>query len=805
MIQELLYTSHEGEGLRKGSGGGFCTVLSTNAMAPNLAQALEKLSGYKHPFDAHDSRAPHNPVNYRFTTLRIGGKNYHVFSRVSDFRAEHTGRTNKLAHHLVADASLRPDCGPTAILASPLMRQDWDGKAGVVPPLNDNALSLGSPNEKPCQSWAKITGDAGWAGLVAEKLFAAPERPISVIFPVGSDPLALVSELFALIPATFRWEISFSTYFTTLPPGTSCRLRFLMDQTSEAEALRRDLRQETFDLIDRKRLLTESTFTEAARAGVPFRLETPGHARHQSSVMIGTRAKSVDELELGPLRVSDGDLVEIPSSFSRRSEVPVAVELPSGRNRSGPPELPNTSNAVRDFSKSKKDSKWRQGLRVGLAAGLLVGLFGGFGVSQLVLIGEPKSSGPSFAESKPSKSVEDKQPVGQPEIAQHEKNIPKDGDPGAPSSEADKGAQENLGVPAPDASHPDLKRNVTKLDDNEKAESGQVPSALGTASAQVPGENDNKPQSDTAEPQSDLSTASVATVPGLTERGETSERRDIKAVNLILNGVDNYTVDPESADRLKITRAVIHSFDITVSTAQHGIELEFSEPDAVVKAEIKKELLHSVYEITFNDESDDPVRYFYDPDAYEPQCSTLDKFDPKPSKFNGLKIRVVSGDGDLEFALLENNQPAAEFEFDRFQKLVLEIRYGASVVGEIALKDTKKQNWRFLDIDKPGGWRLTPKSDIDRILQVLEKKSDQNFERLLVDEKARVNNPNASPVPPILPPDVQKNVFAWDGIRNNRDKFDNALKQPVLEVYLPAGYKRGLPERVVFQYSILKP
>ncbi len=94
MIHELLYTSHEGQCLRKG-GGGFCTVLSAEGMAPNVASALELRSGYQHPFDIHDARAADNPVNYRHAILRNGDATYHVLSRIADLRHEHTGRSNK--------------------------------------------------------------------------------------------------------------------------------------------------------------------------------------------------------------------------------------------------------------------------------------------------------------------------------------------------------------------------------------------------------------------------------------------------------------------------------------------------------------------------------------------------------------------------------------------------------------------------------------------------------------------------------------------------------------------------------------
>lgn len=267
MIQELLYTSHEGAGLRKGTGGGFCTVLGTEGMASNLVAALEKLSGYKHPYDVHDPKSKHNPVNYRHAVMRIGGISYHVLSRIADHRYEHTGRSNKLAHHVAITKDDLPTCGPAALcLQSDFFRNSWDGQVRLepAPKLNCPPTSL---RADVCHRWQTLAGDAGWGGVVAEHLKQSPSKPLTIIYPLGTDVIDLVAESLALLPPTARWEATFSTFFTSLPAGTSCTLRAVLADTPEADKLIRDPREKIINLTGKLDRAAGGPLVSAARDG----------------------------------------------------------------------------------------------------------------------------------------------------------------------------------------------------------------------------------------------------------------------------------------------------------------------------------------------------------------------------------------------------------------------------------------------------------------------------------------------------------------------------------------------------------
>ncbi|MFM8476774.1 MAG: hypothetical protein ACKOEO_13430 [Planctomycetaceae bacterium] len=244
MIEELLYTSAP-KGLKPGSQG-FCTVCSTVGMAQTTAERLEALSGYRHAFPLTDPRATLNPVNCSHLTLRLAGRPTHVLSRIANAGHDYSGRSNKLAHHLAFEQTANWPAGPARMLQAPsVMVTAWDGNLRTFAPRTLNLPPL--PTQIQLSAWKQLSGDHGWAGWVAEQLLQQP-LPIHVIFAPGTPTLDLVREVLDLLPPARRWDVTFSTYFTRLPAGVDCRLRFVLDETPEATSLRHDARAQVLDL-----------------------------------------------------------------------------------------------------------------------------------------------------------------------------------------------------------------------------------------------------------------------------------------------------------------------------------------------------------------------------------------------------------------------------------------------------------------------------------------------------------------------------------------------------------------------------
>ncbi|MCO8121387.1 hypothetical protein NHH03_06530 [Stieleria sp. TO1_6] len=225
--KELIYTSAP-RGLRAGSKG-FCTVAMTAGLPAGLVGPLENLSAYRHV-----ATQP-SPVNFSHVRLTVAGRDVTVLSRVGDTVADYTGRTNKLAHHVIIDDRDRVDAGPAALLQSAgFVETTWNGEVGDIA----LAKSISAPTVDPRKAnrWADVAGDAGWAGHVAA-LMSSKSPAVWVIHRPDQNPhlLEMVVELISILPLDRRWDVTFSTYCGEIPPGVTCRLRFVLAGTSLAD------------------------------------------------------------------------------------------------------------------------------------------------------------------------------------------------------------------------------------------------------------------------------------------------------------------------------------------------------------------------------------------------------------------------------------------------------------------------------------------------------------------------------------------------------------------------------------------
>jgi len=229
-------------------------------MPGNLAQLLERLTGYTHVFDAYGDQANLNPVNFAHYIARLGDQRLHILARVSNAPLDHTNRSNKLAHLLAVDSSQLETAlseGPAAeSLKVPWVR-DWssDTEPYVLPDEKQIDFPMvDQPKPGSCNAWKEAAGDAGWAAVLASSAGDTSD-PMQVILPrdAGSRQetwaLQLVHEALSLIPPARRWEVSYSTFFgSNLPVSINCRWQFILDGTDAAKRARLDPRARTIDI-----------------------------------------------------------------------------------------------------------------------------------------------------------------------------------------------------------------------------------------------------------------------------------------------------------------------------------------------------------------------------------------------------------------------------------------------------------------------------------------------------------------------------------------------------------------------------
>ncbi len=265
MIQELLYTSAP-QGLKPGSRG-FCTVLCTQGMAAPVVEALEGLSGYKQIYMPGDPDVDRNPVGWSHLMCTIAGRRVSVLSRIANYGVDYTQRTNKLAHHVLLDAGDRIPAGPARLLSHPgFMLTRFEGEPRLIPPGRKAPALDAAP--APCRAWEAATGDAGWGGVLAESFLKDPSRLVYLTFTPGFDVLPLIAESIALIPPERRWEVTFSTYFTTLPGSAVCQWRCVVAGSQEANESRRHVQALRIALGEPLPAPAESPWVEFARTGV---------------------------------------------------------------------------------------------------------------------------------------------------------------------------------------------------------------------------------------------------------------------------------------------------------------------------------------------------------------------------------------------------------------------------------------------------------------------------------------------------------------------------------------------------------
>ncbi|HRA89041.1 MAG TPA: hypothetical protein PK992_13245, partial [Planctomycetaceae bacterium] len=343
MIEEIIYTSAP-KGLKAGSRG-FCTVVSTAGMAVNTAERLESMSGYRHAFPMQDPKAPLNPVNYSHVTLRIGGRNVHVISRVADAGQDYSGRTNKLAHHLVIDDVSQFTAGPARLMTqSGVLVSQWDGNTRNIPPRNLPIPLI--PPSIELKAWKAVTGDSGWAGWVAEQL-TKDKAPVSVIFAAGTDTLALVQEVLDVLPPSQRWPVTFSTYFTKMLAGTECQLRFVLDDTPEATAIRNDARAKVVDLTKTLAPATGGAIVAQARSGRIMMTESPPPVQRQPAP---GRPAASSRVGQAPVEKDTG--IDIPAL---RSPLP---DMPEFQSPALPPVIANPFDS-RTLTKKRSSGWWK--------------------------------------------------------------------------------------------------------------------------------------------------------------------------------------------------------------------------------------------------------------------------------------------------------------------------------------------------------------------------------------------------------------------------------------------------------------
>jgi len=362
MSEELVYTSVP-RGLKQGSSG-FCMVAMSEGMREQWVERLEMLSGYRPVFPLGHPSSKMNPVNWAHWHITVGGRTRSVLSRIAFAGADYSQRSNKFAHHLVLEPSEQPPAGPAWLMMQPeVMLTSWEEEPRYLP--DSRALPTGDQPPGHCKKWEALVGDAGWAGALAETFRDDPTKPAYLIFSPGTNLLPLFAEALALLPPSLRWQVTFSTYFTGLPAGTSCNWRGVVaGSASTTEIGRPSMPSKVFDLTKPLGTAPDSALAKVARTGI-----IPPESDYDAVQQLRPLpSQIVIDLE---------DKVAPPRQVRRRSLTNVADAVLEESPVEGLEPINLRSTDLRSSRTS-----WLMPSLIGCAIGLAVGIAIGFGLSR---------------------------------------------------------------------------------------------------------------------------------------------------------------------------------------------------------------------------------------------------------------------------------------------------------------------------------------------------------------------------------------------------------------------------------------
>ena len=206
MAWQLIYTS--APRLLEAGRSGFGTVARHRQISPLLVSAIERASQF-----ARLSGLSADRVIFAHRIIAIGGGRFHVLSSIRDAGADYTGRTNHIAHHLIAEpreiARLGAD-GPSpadVLLAMPWV-STWDEHPRHLEAADEIALADFAPGVRTDGvSWGGVTGDPADAWLLAN---GEASRGAYLIVPTRVDLRELLADSFRLV-ADHAWPHGFIT------------------------------------------------------------------------------------------------------------------------------------------------------------------------------------------------------------------------------------------------------------------------------------------------------------------------------------------------------------------------------------------------------------------------------------------------------------------------------------------------------------------------------------------------------------------------------------------------------------------
>jgi len=203
MAWQLIYTS--APRLLEAGRTGFGTVARHRAVSGMLASSVERFSQFAR-LPGHDPRR----IVHAHRILTVGSGTYHVLSCLQDAGSDYTGRTNHIAHHLIAEpreirALTTTGLTPADVLLAMPWRTAWNEGPRFLDPAEEVDLSSFAASNS--HAWTAVTGNPASAGILWSR---EAVKGCYLIAPSGINGLELFQEALLLEPAQ-AWQTRFTT------------------------------------------------------------------------------------------------------------------------------------------------------------------------------------------------------------------------------------------------------------------------------------------------------------------------------------------------------------------------------------------------------------------------------------------------------------------------------------------------------------------------------------------------------------------------------------------------------------------
>lgn len=238
MAHQLIYTS--APRLLEAGRSGFGTVARHRAVNGLLVAAVERVSQF-----GRSPRQNSRRIVLSHRLVHAGAASYHVFSCIRDAGSDYTGRTNHLAHHLIADAREARAAAEAGLTPADVLRQmRWLSSWSEAPRFCTPAEEINLTNFKPSPAagaWEAVTQNPSHAMLPVQA------QRCLLLLPGDDDALDLFSESLTLMGGFTAWLVSFTTQAE--PADDLADLRWLaLPESSGLRSQVESASRATFDL-----------------------------------------------------------------------------------------------------------------------------------------------------------------------------------------------------------------------------------------------------------------------------------------------------------------------------------------------------------------------------------------------------------------------------------------------------------------------------------------------------------------------------------------------------------------------------